>query len=103
MAETMPVPDMFTQGFVLPYLVPMLENAGAYVMLPRERDTQKCEIIADNDPANGGRGSAVYSETGLWSDAGTGFADTKRTYRDLENPFTYGTARQIECIAQGKK
>ena len=95
--------DMFTQGFVLPYLVPMLENAGAYVMLPRERDTQKIEIIADNDPTNGGRGSAIYSETGKWHNAGIGFADTKRTYRDLENPFTYGTARQTECIAHGKK
>jgi hypothetical protein len=43
------VEDMFTQGFVLPYLVPMLENAGAYVMLPRERDVQTLEVIADND------------------------------------------------------
>ena len=32
------VEDMFTQSFVLPYLVPMLEDAGAYVMLPRERE-----------------------------------------------------------------
>ena len=95
--------DMFTQGFVLPYLVPMLENAGAYVMLPRERDTQKNEIIADNDPSNGGRGTASYKETGAWRSAGAGFADTKPTYRDLENPFTGGTARQAECISQGKK
>jgi hypothetical protein len=71
------VEDMFTQGFVLPYLVPMLENAGAYVMLPRERDIQTLEIIADNDPTDGGRGTAIYKETGKWSDAGTGFADTK--------------------------
>ena len=95
--------DMFTQGFVLPFLVPMLENAGAYVMLPRERDTQKNEIIADNDPALGGRGKATYRETGKWSDAGTGFADIRQTYRDLENPFTYGTARQTACIPHGKK
>ena len=37
------VEDMFTQSFVLPYLVPMLENAGAYVLLPRERDVQRNE------------------------------------------------------------
>ena len=30
--------DIFTQSFVLPYLIPMLENAGAYVFVPRERE-----------------------------------------------------------------
>ena len=44
------VEDLYTQSYVLPFLVPMLENAGAYVMLPRERDIQKHEIIIDNDP-----------------------------------------------------
>ena len=43
------VEDMFTQSFVLTFLVPMLENAGAYVMLPRERDVRKEECIVDND------------------------------------------------------
>lgn len=43
--------DLYTQSYVLPYLVPMLENAGACVMLPRERDVQKYEILADNDAA----------------------------------------------------
>ena len=33
------VEDLFSQGYVMPYLLPMLENAGAYVMSPRERDT----------------------------------------------------------------
>ena len=41
--------DQFTQSFILPYLIPMLENAGANVFTPRERDTQKQEIIVDND------------------------------------------------------
>ncbi len=35
--------------FVLPYVIPMPENAGAIVYTPRERDTQKNEIIVDND------------------------------------------------------
>ena len=43
------VEDLYTQSFVLPYLVPMLENAGANVLLPRERDCQTAEIIIDND------------------------------------------------------
>ena len=36
--------DLYTQSYVLPYLVPMLENAGANVLLPRERDVQKHEV-----------------------------------------------------------
>ncbi len=91
------VEDMFTQGFVLPYLVPMLENAGAYVMLPRERDVQNLEVIADNDVTGGGRGTAIYRETGRWSDAGTGFADPKPTYTREEEPFSMGTARKADC------
>lgn len=91
------VEDMFTQGFVLPYLVPMLENAGAYVMLPRERDIQTLEIIADNDPTGGGRGTAIYKEAGKWSDAGTGFADPKPTYTREEEPFSMGIARKADC------
>lgn len=97
------VEDMYTQSYVLPFLIPMLENAGAYVMTPRERDPQTNEVIADNDPAfEEGRGEGVriegrYSETGTWSDAGVGFADAKETYSLLENPFLMGTARQAEC------
>ena len=56
--------DMFTQGFVLPYLAPMLENSGAYLLMPRERDIQRHEIIADNDTTCGVRGKATYTETG---------------------------------------
>lgn len=97
------VEDMYTQSYVLPFLIPMLENAGAYVMTPRERDPQTNEVIADNDPAfEEGRGEEVriegrYSETGTWSDAGVGFADAGATYSLLENPFLMGTARQAEC------
>lgn len=29
--------DLFTQTIVVPYLIPMLENAGAVVFTPRER------------------------------------------------------------------
>ena len=97
------VEDMYTQSYVLPFLIPMLENAGAYVMTPRERDPQTNEVIADNDPAfEEGRGEGVriegrYSETGTWSDAGVGFGDAKAAYSLNDNPFLMGTARQAEC------
>lgn len=97
------VEDMFTQSFVLPYLVPMLENAGAYVMLPRERDIQRNEVIADNDHSCGARGSAEYSEKGSWSNAGAGFADKKEIYSDTDNPFSMGTARQADCVSGKEK
>ena len=97
------VEDMFTQTFVLPFLIPMLENAGAYVMTPRERDTQWREIITDNDPAFDAprtgrmRQSGRYAERGSWSDAGPGFADILPTYTFSDNPFQAGTARQARC------
>ena len=104
------VEDLFTQGYVLPYLVPMLENAGAYVMLPRERDINKTEIIIDNDPdfrsdstfkasaaPAGLRLSGQYSEEGGWKDAGEGFADAKAIYSGEDNPFLMGTARAAKC------
>ena len=99
------VEDMYTQSYVLPFLIPMLENAGAYVMTPRERDVQSWEVICDNDPSFTGarngkmRRSGQYKETGLWADAGTGFADTKPVYGEYENPFQSGTARMCELDA----
>lgn len=97
------VEDMYTQSFVLPFLIPMLENAGAYVMTPRERDTQPLEIIVDNDPAfveeRTGliRGTGKYIEEGKWMNAGVGFADKQLYYKYLDNPFTMGTARMTKC------
>ena len=99
------VEDMYTQGYVLPYLIPMLENAGAVVITPRERDLQSWEVICDNDPSFPGertgrmRRSGRYRETGSWSDAGPGFADTKPVYHVYENPFEAGTARMAETVS----
>lgn len=92
--------DQFTQSFILPYLLPMLENAGANVFTPRERDTQKREVIVDNDGSlsrDGGQGSLyldVKSRKARWEQTSQpGFAQRKRIYQDNENPFLTGTAR----------
>ena len=98
------VEDLYTQSYVLPFLIPMLENAGACVMTPRERDVQSWEVICDNDPSFHGertgkmRRTGHYKESGSWSEAGEGFADTKPVYSIYENPFTAGTARMCETI-----
>lgn len=97
------VEDMFTQGFVLPYLVPMLENAGAYVMLPRERDTQIHEIIVDSDVTDEAYGTSEYTEDGKWKDAGAGFAAFKPVYTGTENPFTMGSARKTDAAMAGDR
>ena len=97
------VEDLFTQSFVLPYLVPMLENAGANVLLPRERDTQLNEIIIDNDK---GVDDTAYSETDgaeKWGDAGAGFAHKKGVYMSGENPFRDGTARSVKSVTDGRE
>lgn len=90
------VEDLYTQSYVLPYLVPMLENAGANVLLPRERDTQSHEIIVDNDV---NKGKSAYTEKvgkETWSEGGIGFAHKREFYLDGENPFKEGTFRQVK-------
>ena len=91
------VEDMFTQSFVLPFLVPMLENAGAYVMLPRERDLNTDEYIIDNDIAETSRGSGDFRAEGDWKMNGPGFADTHEIISDNSNPFLAGTFICAEC------
>ena len=90
--------DLFTQTIVIPFLIPMLENAGAIVFSPRERDWQPHETIVDNDtPETGG----TYSEKEnkyAWENAGTGFARLKTVYKDTENPFKDGTARYAHAV-----
>lgn len=99
--------DLFTQSYVLPFLIPMLEKAGAVVLTPRERDTQPIEIICDNDPAFEGprerplRQQGVYQERGSWKNAGLGFADKKEVYLAEDNPFEMGTARSASVHSNG--
>lgn len=85
------VEDLYTQSYVMPFLMPMLENAGAYVMSPRERDTSRTEIIADND--NSAFTKGAFSTTGNWEKADAkGFAYTKAELRNGDHPFAEGSA-----------
>lgn len=90
------VEDLYTQSYVLPFLVPMLENAGANVLLPRERDCQINEVVVDNDT-----GAGIYNEisgTKAWETGSTGFSNPKETYGDGENPFRMGTYRYADVV-----
>lgn len=99
------VEDLYTQSYVLPYLVPMLENAGANVLISRERDCQTSEIIIDNDGCLDTR--STYAENSAdkrWIQGnGEGFAHLRPQYTDFENPFKEGTFRAIETIKKGKE
>lgn len=96
------VEDLYTQSYVLPFLVPMLENAGANVLLPRERDTQIHEIIVDNDTPMSGY--TEFKGENSWLISGRpGFANPKREYVSGENPFTMGSAKVATCIKKSDK
>lgn len=88
------VEDLFTQSFVMPFLTPMLQNAGAYIFSPRERDTNPHERIADNDD------TSTYTETTSdkekWQRGGVGFAHRAEVYTQSQNPFTEGSFRQTK-------
>ncbi len=84
------VEDLYPMAYILDFLAPMLENAGATVFMPRERDTQLHEIIIDNDGSSAG---AQYLEiSGNWQSDSGAFAIGNPPYTN-ENPFKLGTGR----------
>lgn len=92
--------DLFTQSIVTPYLLPMLERAGANVFVPRERSWQTEERVVDNDLAMSGYMERPGGEG--WQDAPRpGFAIKDGYWRDGERPFARGTARMARATADG--
>ena len=89
--------DLFTQSIVFPYLIPMLERAGAVVASARERDSQTFEAVVDNDaPSRQGSYEETSTANGAWTELAsrTGFAPTSGLMSDTLQPFTLGTVRQ---------
>ena len=98
------VEDMYTHSYVLPFLIPMLENAGAYVWNARERDTHNFGAVVDNDGGEAQQGYNEHNGKHKWrtGDDG-GFAYLRRQYKDFENPFTEGSYRMVEAEKDKKK
>lgn len=104
--------DLFTQSFVVPYLIPMLERSGALVFTPRERDWQENCLVIDNDApqrlvstrtATEAKNCSMmieYQESGRWTATGKpGFGiPADATLRDGDLPFRNGTSRQAKCV-----
>ena len=94
--------DLFTQTIVVPYLIPMLEKAGAIVFTPRERDWQTEEIIVDNDGSR--RNYFEVTAHGKWlTTSAPGFAWHSGTYTDGENPFEAGSVRMTKTTSSKSK
>ncbi|WP_051539147.1 golvesin C-terminal-like domain-containing protein [Prolixibacter bellariivorans] len=86
------VEDVLPTSFVLPFLVPMLENAGANVYLPRERDTQPHEVIVDNQDSS--YREEPYQNI-FTTGEGTGFGVGTPPYVAGQNPFQQGDYRVL--------
>ena len=93
------VEDMLPMAFTLPYIIPMLENAGAHVWVPRERDMQHHEAIVDFD---GSTGDSRVVFSGTWEDAAPGFAIGSLPYTGNENPFRQGSYRYRSTSKDGE-
>lgn len=92
--------DLFTQTFVVPFLIPMLENAGATVFTPRERDWQRNEVIVDNDHSTK-QDYFEFSGRNAWTDTEQkGFGLHQGDYADGENPFQSGTCRVAKATSK---
>ena len=96
--------DLFTQSIVVPFLIPMLENAGALVYTPRERDWQTNCVIVDND--------SYYDESHYVEHSGrknhwivdtVGYAPVKDVYVDGDNPFVMGTSKKAIATHGGSR
>ncbi len=81
------IEDLNMFDYAYNYLIPMLENAGAIVISPRERSVQRAEIIADNDLSH--KGSSVKQISGNWRKEQGGFLRIDKITD--ENPQTKGT------------
>ncbi len=99
------VEDMYTHSYVLPFLIPMLENAGAYVWNARERDTHNVGAVVDNDLSEMAQdGYREHDGKHKWrSGEDSGFAYLRDQYKDFENPFSEGTYRMVKAEKDKKK
>lgn len=86
------VEDLYPFSYVIPYLAPMLENAGASVFMPRERDIQSNEVVVDNDS---GDSMPVLSDALAWDTVSPGFSIGNPPYDESDRPFLSGTSQTV--------
>lgn len=98
------VEDMYTHSYMIPFIMPMLENAGAYVWDARERDTHNFGIVIDHDGGHAQKGYHENNGKKKWKNGeGKGFAYSRNEYKDFENPFEEGSYRMVEAESDRNK
>jgi len=89
------VEDLLPMTLTSNFLIPMLENTGAQVIVPRERDYQQHEVIVD---ADGSTGSSEIIVKGFdqkqWHKGGFAMADS---IKPGVNPFQSGNYMELTC------
>ena len=85
------VEDLYTTSYTMPFLVPMLENAGAVVVQPRERDTQTFEQVVDNGELTVDSLQLTVDNSVWVLGEGTGWATPTTYLLEGDNPFTFGS------------
>ncbi|RMH60796.1 MAG: xanthan lyase, partial [Calditrichaeota bacterium] len=92
------VEDLMPAAFTTPYLLPMLEKAGANVFVPRERDVNSNKVIVDNDdPLSTGYSEGASSEHISWQTGPSpGFGQPDSLLYGHQNPFRLGSWRHTQ-------
>ena len=98
------VEDLYTQSYVMPFLMPMLHNAGAYVMSPRDRDTNSVEVVVDKDGGYAQEGYAESNGKQVWYNATVpGFGYKKAVLENYDNPFRMGSVRAVKAVSKANE
>ncbi|MEG1585778.1 MAG: PQQ-binding-like beta-propeller repeat protein [Bacteroidales bacterium] len=93
------VEDISIMSYVQPFLVPMLENSGASVMMPRERDLQSREVVVDRDGSDG-KSEITCSGGRSWSKKEKSGFKKLAVIKDSINPFKAGTHIKVPVLAK---
>jgi len=87
------VEDLLPTSFMLPFILPMLERAGAVTCYVRERDPQIHEVLVDDGDGESlpDNGTFQVSPASLWKkDDGPGFQNGNAPFADDFNPHEKG-------------
>jgi len=89
------VEDLFTINFVTKLIAPKLQNAGAVVLMPRERCFQTNEVIVDSDGSTG-NSEVLVVDAGrrTWRQVSGGFKIADTIFHG-QNPFKMGAHLQL--------
>ena len=84
------IEDLYTSSYTRSFLVPMLENAGAVVLQPRERDTQLHEVIVDDSELT----------EGITSVQDAGWGRPSAPLLEGDNPFAMGNYSTVNTAVR---